>query len=178
MKSKAVSVWVHEPRMNQPNDLTIAKDGVVFASDPNWMNSTGNLWKVSQDGKVELVESGMGTTNGIEVSPDGEFLYVNESVQRKIWRYELGIDKDPKYKKLIAEFPDHGLDGMRCDPVGNLYVARYGKGTILKLTPNGKLLREIPLKGKRPTNLTFSKDGKIVYVTMQDRGSIEMFRVE
>jgi sugar lactone lactonase YvrE len=142
------------------------------------MNSTGNLWKISQNGKVELVESGMGTTNGIEVSPDGDFLYVNESVQRKIWRYELGIDKDPKYKKLIAEFSDHGLDGMRCDPAGNLYVARYGKGTIVKLDPNGKLLREITLKGKRPTNLTFSKDGKTVYVTMQDRGSIEMFRVE
>ncbi len=178
MRSRAVSIWVHEARMNQPNDLTITKDGTIFASDPNWMNSTGNLWKISHDGKVELVESGMGTTNGIEVSPNGDFLYVNESVQRKIWRYELGIDKDPKYKKLIAEFPDHGLDGMKCDSAGNLYVARYGKGTIVELTPNGKLLREIPLKGKRPTNLTFSKDGKTVYVTMQDRGSIEMFRVE
>lgn len=178
MKTKAVSVWVHEPRMNQPNDLAIMKDGTVFVSDPDWTNSTGNLWKITPDGRVELIESGMGTTNGIEISPDGNFLYVNESVQRKIWRYELGNDTVPAYKKLIAEFGNHGLDGMKCDAAGNLYVARYGKGTILKLNSNGKVLREIKLKGKKPTNLTFSKDGKTVYVTLQDRGSIETFRVE
>lgn len=178
MKTKAVSVWVHEPRMNQPNDLAIMKDGTVFLSDPDWTNSTGNLWKVTPDGEVELVESGMGTTNGIEISPDENFLYVNESVQRKIWRYELGNDRVPGYKKLIADFGDHGLDGMKCDAAGNLYVARYGKGTILKLNSNGKVLREIKLKGKKPTNLTFSSDGKTVYVTVQDRGSIETFRVE
>lgn len=178
MKTKAVSVWVHEPRMNQPNDLAIMKDGTVFLSDPDWTNSTGNLWKVTPDGEVELVESGMGTTNGIEISPDENFLYVNESVQRKIWRYELGNDRVPGYKKLIADFGDHGLDGMKCDAAGNLYVARYGKGTILKLNSNGKVLREIKLKGKKPTNLTFSNDGKSVYVTVQDRGSIETFRVE
>jgi len=40
------------------------------------------------------------------------------------------------------------------------------------------VLREIRLRGRKPTNLTFSNDGKTVYVTVQDRGSIEMFRVE
>lgn len=178
MKTKAVSVWVHEPRMNQPNDLAIMKDGTVFVSDPDWTNSTGNIWKITPQGAVELVESGMGTTNGIEISPDENFLYVNESVQRKIWRYELGNDRVPTYKKLIADFDNEGLDGMKCDAAGNLYVARYGEGTILKLDPNGKVLREIKLKGKKPTNLTFSNDGKSVYVTVQDRGSIETFRVE
>ena len=31
----------------------------------------------------------MGTTNGIEVSPDEKKLYVNESVQHKVWAYDL-----------------------------------------------------------------------------------------
>ncbi len=31
----------------------------------------------------------MGTANGIEVSPDEKKLYVNESVQRKVWAYDL-----------------------------------------------------------------------------------------
>jgi len=103
------------------------KDGTVFLSDPDWMNSTGNIWKITPQGRVELVESGIGTTNGIEISPDENYLYVNESVQRKIWRYELGNDRVPSYKKLIAEFGNEGLDGMKCDGAGNLYVARYGK---------------------------------------------------
>jgi sugar lactone lactonase YvrE len=35
-KTRAVSVFVHEPAMNQPNDLAMALDGTLYASDPNW----------------------------------------------------------------------------------------------------------------------------------------------
>ena len=34
----------------------------------------------------------MGTTNGIEVSPDGKTLYVNESVQRNVWAFDITAD--------------------------------------------------------------------------------------
>ena len=66
---------------------------------------------------------------------------------------------------------------MRCDSKGNLYIARYDKGCIAIINPEGKLLREIPTKGKKTSNVTFGgKDGKTVYVTLQDRGCIEWFR--
>ncbi len=64
------SVHAHEPRMNQPNDIAISADGTLYASDPNWQNGTGQLWRIGPDGKVTLLGEGMGTTNGIEVSPD------------------------------------------------------------------------------------------------------------
>jgi gluconolactonase len=35
MKTKKVAVFAHEPAMNQPNDLAIAPDGTLYASDPN-----------------------------------------------------------------------------------------------------------------------------------------------
>ena len=35
-QTKAISVLVHEPRMNQPNDLAIGPDGTLYASDPSW----------------------------------------------------------------------------------------------------------------------------------------------
>ena len=78
MKTKKVDVFAHEPNMNQPNDLAIAPDGTLYASDPNWGKSTGQLWKIGTDGKVTKLAGDMGTTNGIEVSPDGKTLYVNE----------------------------------------------------------------------------------------------------
>ena len=31
----------------------------------------------------------MGTTNGVEISPAEDKLYVNESVQKSIWVYDL-----------------------------------------------------------------------------------------
>jgi sugar lactone lactonase YvrE len=30
------AVWFHSDLMNQPNDMTIANDGTIYASDPNW----------------------------------------------------------------------------------------------------------------------------------------------
>src|SRR5262249_28742698 len=34
-KTKKVAVFAHESAMNQPNDLAIAADGTLYASDPN-----------------------------------------------------------------------------------------------------------------------------------------------
>src|SRR5262249_26281799 len=75
-KTKKITVFAHEPKMNQPNDLAIAPDGTLYASDPNWGKSTGQLWRISTAGKLTRVAADMGTTNGIEVSPDGKTLYV------------------------------------------------------------------------------------------------------
>lgn len=176
--SKEVTIYVHEDSMNQPNDLAIMNSGVLFASDPNWAKSTGNVWRINLDQTATLLASDMGTTNGIEVSPDEKKLYVNESVQRKLWQFDLSASGEISNKHLLIEFEDFGLDGMRCDVEGNLYIARYGKGTIVKVSPEGEVLQEIQLKGEKPTNVAFGgTDGKTVYVTLQDRGYIEQFRV-
>jgi len=176
--TKAVSVHVHSDKMNQPNDIAIAKSGVIYASDPNWKENTGNLWKIATDGTLTLLEANMGTTNGIDVSADEKYLYVNESVQRKIWKYDLDVETgEISNKRLLVEFSDHGLDGMRCDDLGNLYVARYAAGEVAVISPTGKLIKRIRLKGKKPTNVAFGGvDGKTVFVTLQDRGAIETFR--
>ncbi|MBC2838180.1 SMP-30/gluconolactonase/LRE family protein [Robiginitalea sp. SC105] len=169
-------VWAEEPRMNQPNDLCIHPDGSIYLSDPDWSRDSGNIWRVRPDRTVELLESGMGTTNGIALSPDHRHLYVNESVQRTIWRYTLDPDGQPGQKEKFFEFADFGLDGMRCDQAGNLYIARYDKGTIAVLSPEGIMLKEYQLSGKKPSNLTFAgPDGKTGYVTLADRGCFELF---
>ncbi len=154
-------------------------NGILFASDPNWKESTGNIWRINQEGKVVLLEKEMGTTNGIEVSPDNKTLYVNESVQGNVWQYQLSAEGIISNKTLLIHFDEHGLDGMRTDKQGNLYIARYGKGVIAIVSPKGKLLREVKLKGKFPTNVAFGgADGKTVFVTLQKRGAIEVFMGE
>jgi len=175
-ETKKVSVHVHRDDFNQPNDLCINKKDQLFASDPNWKESTGKIWRIDPDGKVFLLIEGMGTTNGIALSPDEKTLYVNESVQRRVWAFDVDASGGISNKKLFAEFPDFGFDGMKCDKKGNLYIARYGKGTIAVLSPEGKQVREITLKGKKCSNLVFGgKKGKEVFVTLQDRKGMEKF---
>ena len=176
MLTKEISVFAHEENMNQPNDIAITTDDYLYASDPNWREGTGNLWLISPTGEVTLLESDMGTTNGIAVSPDGKRLYVNESRQLNLWVYDIAADKSVSNKQLFHKFEDYGLDGMRFDDKGNLYVTRYGKGVVEVLSPEGKMIREIDVLGSRTSNITFYKNR--AYVTLQDRGSITTFDVE
>jgi len=174
LKSRKITVFAHEAEANQPNDVAISPNKTLYASDPNWSDDTGKLWKITKENGFVLLEDKMGTTNGIEVSPNGKKLYVNESIQRKIWVYDILGDGGIANKKEMISFNDHGLDGMRCHKNGNLYVCRYGAGKVAVLSPQGKVVNEINLKGKNPTNITFSNDYKTCYITVSDRGCIEM----
>ena len=180
MKTKKISVHAHEPKMSQPNDLALGANAVIFCSDPDWGNSTGRIWRVDPDGKVTRLADELGTTNGIEVSPDEKKLYVNESIQRNVWVFDLNDKSELSNKRLLIKFEDFGMDGMRCDVAGNLYITRHGKGTIAIVSPDGSLVREIALKkGKNPSNIAFGgPDGKTCYMTVHDQGNIEAFRTD
>lgn len=176
-ETREITRFAHEPRMYQPNDLALSPAGRLYASDPDWPRKKGQLWMIRPDGTVVLLESDMGTTNGIEVSPDGKTLYVNESAQLKVWAYDIRPDGTVENKRLFHTFEGYGMDGMRCDNRGNLYLCRYDKGTVVVLSPAGKLVREIRLRGKQPSNITFGgPDNRRCYVTLQDRGCFETFQ--
>jgi sugar lactone lactonase YvrE len=174
MATKNLSVFAHEPIMTQPNDIAIDSKNRIYASDPNFKAGKGRIWRIDTDGKVTLLDSLQGATNGIEVSTDEKTLYVN--AVPKVWAYDLLPNGAVTNKHLLIEFPDFGMDGMRCDVDGNIYITRIGKGTVVKVSPDGKVLKEVALIGKNPTNVAFGgKDGKTVYVTMMDQGNIESF---
>jgi sugar lactone lactonase YvrE len=181
---KQVETYFHSDDFNQPNDLTVAADGTIYASDPRWKKHDGQIWRIakSADGNVVgekmTADRKMSTTNGIDLSPDGKTLYVGESDTREIWSYRIDGTRllSPR---LVTRFADFDIDGLRTDISGNLYVARILKGTIAVLSPTGKLQREIGLKAKEPTNLAFGgNDGKTVFVTQRQGGFVESFRAE
>ncbi|TWI69823.1 sugar lactone lactonase YvrE [Pseudoduganella lurida] len=172
-------LFAQEPAMSQPNDLAITAEGVLYASDPDWKNETGRIWRIDRGGRVTLAAEGLGTANGIEVSPDGHTLYVNESVQRTVWAFTIAPDGTLGGKRLVKRFDDFGLDGMRADIDGNLYVTRHGKGTVVKLSPDGAVLAEIALPGAKPSNICFGgPDGRTAYVTEVEHGRLLQFRVD
>jgi sugar lactone lactonase YvrE len=78
----------------------------------------------------------------------------------------------------VTRFADFDIDGLRTDVDGRLFVARNSKGAVAVLSPQGELIREIPLNGPEPTNLAFGPDGRAVFVTQRQGGFIEAFRVE
>ncbi|KRQ12734.1 SMP-30/gluconolactonase/LRE family protein [Bradyrhizobium manausense] len=178
------AVWFHSDEMNQPNDITIAHDGTIYASDPNWKGREGHIWRIAKaadgvvQGQIMSAPRSMGTTNGIDLSPDGKTLYVGESSNGQVWSYIIR-DSELTDAKLVKTFQPDTIDGLRTDVAGRLYVARILKGTIALMKPSGVVEREITLKAKEPTNLAFGgRDGKTVFVTQRQGGFIESFRTD
>ena len=177
-------VYFHSTQFHQPNDLAVAADGTLYASDPRFSQHKGRIWRITRgpDGKgrgqvMTSTRPQMGVTNGLDLSPDGATLYVSESDTREVWAYRLDGTKllDPR---RVIRFPDFELDGLRTDVAGRIFLARPSAGKVALITPEGSVT-DIPVRGKEPTNLTFGgTDGKTVYVTQKDGRFIEAFRVD
>jgi hypothetical protein len=75
------------PKFNQPNDLAIAADGTLYASDPK--GRTGQVWRIRRrpdgaaQGEVMSSERTLHKTNGIDLSPAGDTLYVGEPIRAR-----------------------------------------------------------------------------------------------
>ncbi|MEP6841301.1 MAG: SMP-30/gluconolactonase/LRE family protein [Bradyrhizobium sp.] len=181
----APKVYFHSNLFHQPNDLAIAADGTLYASDPLFSAKSGQIWRITRgadgQGHGEPMSSTrpFGITNGIDLSPDGATLYVSESNLRpQLWAYRIDGTKllDPK---LIREFADFEADGLRTDVDGRIFLARPSAGKIAIVSADGSLVREVVTLGKEPTNLTFGgSDGKTVFVTQKDGRFIEAFRTD
>ncbi len=178
-------IYFHSDRFNQPNDLAIAADGTLYASDPKFAAPAGGqIWRIIRGadgrGQGEIMSSTrrLGVTNGLDISPDGNTLYVSESNSRQIWAYRLDGNKllDPR---LVKTFADFEVDGLRTDVDGRIYLARLSAGKIVIIGADGSLQREVAVSGKQPTNLTFGgPDGRTVFVTQKEGRFIEAFRAD
>jgi signal peptidase len=181
---RTARVYFHSDRFNQPNDLAIAADGTLYASDPNFRARSGQIWRITRqaDGQArgEIMESErrMGTTNGIDVSPSGDTLFVSESNTRELRAYKIEGTKLVS-PRLVRKFSEGELDGLRTDVDGTIFVTRPPTGIVAMVSPDGTLVREIRTRGKQPSNLTFGgPDGRTVFVTQVDGRFIEAFRVD
>jgi sugar lactone lactonase YvrE len=182
---KTAKVYVHAA-FTQPNDLAMASDGTIYASDPNFAAGTGRIWRITRKadgtGQAAVMSASrtMGVTNGIDLSPDDSTLYVSESVTNKLWAFQVQ-GANLVAHRLVKEFETgHGkdLDGLRTDVDGKIFVARNGSRAVALVTPQGSS-QDIPVSGANPSNLTFGgPDGRTVYVTQVDGGFIEAFRTD
>lgn len=105
---------------------------------------------------------------------------MNETLQSHVWALTISADGERlQDKQLLHSFPDHAVDGMRCDVDGNRYITRWGKGAVAVLSPSGVLVREVDVLGSQPTNICFGgPDGCTAYVTEAEAGRLVQFRTD
>lgn len=149
--------------LRAPNDLTLDAHGGFYFSDPGDSRETpdGNVHYVGADGAVRRVAEEMDIPNGLVLSPDGNTLYVAETIPNRVNAFAVKAPGVLGERRLFAELPARdvegglGPDGMAMDSEGNLYVAQLGMGSVQVLTPGGRLLRTLRAGNYDTSNVAF-----------------------
>jgi len=180
------------------NDIVVtANDGAyatVFGPYADPPIPTGVIGKILYlaPGSEKWVEvaNDLNYANGIGVSPDQKTLYVSETVGNCILKFTINGDGSLSNRSnfallslLVRNKVNSwwlGPDSMKIDSKGNIYVAQWFGGKILKLSPERKLLHVFEISaGDGTTNVAFGEGEKELYVTVvkdpndpQAKGSI------
>lgn len=165
------------------NDVVVAANGAIYATlfGPFDTVPSAVIGKVLYlaPGKDKWVEvaSDLNYANGVGISPDQKTLYVSETVGNCILKFSINADgtlsKRSNFALLHMLVPDKvnswyiGPDSMKVDSKGDIYVAQWSGGKILKLSPQGKLLHVFNIAaGNGTTNVAFGPGEKELYVTV------------
>jgi gluconolactonase len=155
-------------RFNSPNDVTYGPDGALYFTDPTLDLVAGEkqetpfqgVYRLDAKGHVTLLTREIDQPNGLAFSPDGHYLYIDDSKQKNIRRYTFHSDGTLSDGMLFANEKvegSHGVpDGMKLDTKGNLYVV--GPHGIWIWSPEGKHLGTIVVP-EQPANLTWGGPG-------------------
>ena len=173
-----------------PNDLAADKFGGVFFTDSgnfedDWVSGreAGKVYYITPAGQIKLLDKDISYANGIVLSPAGDRLYVNEHRKNRILVYDVDGEKignrqvlinlDNKCLSAADVCYEVGPDGMTIDSRGNLWVAHYHTGRMLKISPEGQVVQTLYLPlGDTPTNAALSPDEDFIYVTEASTGSL------
>lgn len=137
-KRRPKAIAVFDPK-ERPNDLTVDAMGNIYVT----ITGKGLIRKITPDGKVSDIATGLVTPNGIAISPAGKILYASSAKSGVIYRIDLNKKGPPEdAAETIAGLPEteDGFrgDGMCTDRAGNLYVT--GARSVFVFDPSGNQL--------------------------------------
>lgn len=147
------------------NDASVDSTGRVWYGSMNIFDpsaSDGQLASFSEKEGLHIHDDGFTVTNGPVISPDGKFLFLNDTLQGTVYRYVLATDSGKlSDRKVFINFSaEQGYpDGMCFDIEGNLWIALWGGAAIAQLDATGKVLRKIAIPALNVTNLCFCGPG-------------------
>lgn len=162
---------------NRFNDGTVDNRGRFLAGTMSLAGisalpaGNGSLYRLDGSGQVKELLDGFSVVNGLAFSPDYRTLYFSDSHPhiRCIW----ACDHDPDSGVLgerrmffdtrtVAGRPDGGA----MDTDGCYWMAGVGGWHLLRITPAGKIDRDLPMPVAKPTRIAFGGERlDTLYVT-------------
>jgi gluconolactonase len=187
-KATTISTGLADLPFLWPNDLCFGPDGAIYMTDSGVLLRDfeglqppeaaydlpvdGRVWRIDPvDGACTLLDRGLRFANGIAFGPEGEHLYVTETLTGNVYRYRIREGRVAGERRrfggpqavMIKPPREHGRvagpDGMAFDVEGNLYVAVVTQGDVTVLRPDGSVKERLEIDGTFPTNVAFARHG-------------------
>jgi sugar lactone lactonase YvrE len=174
-KTGAVTARFGKGLLRDPNDGYADGKGALYFSDPGIFSKDsrpeGLVYHLAADGTLAVAARDLWYPNGVYI--DGDGVFVSETFRRRVWRYHVGADGALTDKTLfidvdkIAPKPRHyyreaGPDGLERGPDGEMIVAIYGEGRLLRVDRTGKYLGQIDTPFYYVDNIAFGAPGAVI----------------
>ena len=130
--------------------------------------AAGAIWRYYR-GETRLLYPRITIANAICFSPFGETAYFADTPTGKVWRQALGPKGWPVGDaEVFLNLPSDSYrpDGAVVDTQGDLWIAQYGYGKVVRFGPDGREKQAITIPGKCTTCPAFGgPDYRTLFVT-------------
>ena len=130
------------------------------------------------DGVLQRRADGITVSNGLAWSPDGRTMYWSDSHAHTVFAFDFdgdtgAIDSPREFATFARKQPGQDLatyggrpDGAAVDAEGCYWSAMFEGRRLIRLSPQGELIREVKLPVQCPTMPCFGgPDLKTIYIT-------------
>lgn len=157
------------------NDGSVDPQGRFVVGSLSLTDETGAevLIRVSAEGVVETLRTGIRLSNGIAFSPDGTTIYHVDTYANTVSRHSYGageFDPGESWVTVVGDLPHHP-DGLTVSADGDLWIAQFGGSCVLRYSAAGDLREEIGVDATQATCAAFVGPGlDILAITSAQEG--------
>jgi sugar lactone lactonase YvrE len=147
-----------EPEGTRMNDGAVDPAGRFWAGTmaSDGRPGMGSLYRLDADGSVTTILRGVGTSNGIDWSPDSRSMYYIDTPTHRVDVFDFDVATgELDGRRPLVTMDDASPDGMTVDAEGCLWVATWGGASVRRYTPGGALDRVVRLPVSQVTSCAF-----------------------
>ncbi len=129
----------------------------------------GELHRIGLDGTSEVLYDQVGLPNGVGFSPDGSVLYHSDSVHTHVIAHDVDDDGKLSGRRIFVEVEGGAPDGLAVDEDGGVWVALFGGGAVVRVTPQGRIDDRVEVPASAATSVCFGgRKSHDLYITTRD----------
>ena len=175
----------YDPAHHRFNDGRCDPQGRFIVGSMNERRDADDaaLYRLDREGTLTPLFGGITISNGLAWSPDGRTMYHTDTPTRVVRAYDYDVASGtPTNPRALAQWTAETdrPDGATVDAEGCYWSAFYRGGKVVRVSPRGEMLAEVPIHAMCPTMCALGgTDLRTLYVTSarQERPADELERL-